>query len=87
MEEWPLVSCIKRSWVRRLVLEAVEETPKTPTEIASDMNIYQSMASRALIELANKGLVKCLNPGDTNGRLYRATRRGRELICFVRGNG
>ncbi len=59
----------KRGKLREKVLNALSE-PKTSTEIAKELDMHRSSVSRILLELEEKGFVKCLNPQDKNFRHY-----------------
>jgi len=61
---------------RRIILISLLESPKTPTQIANEHNCNVSHISRALRELKEKGLVKCLNPERRKGRIYALTDKG-----------
>jgi DNA-binding transcriptional ArsR family regulator len=55
---------------RRLVVEALRDGPKTPTDIAHRTNLHRSSVSRALAKLRSVKIVYCLAPGLRKGRLY-----------------
>jgi len=61
---------------RRIILRSLLESPKTPTQIANEHYCNVSHISRALRELKEKGLVKCLNPERRKGRVYALTDKG-----------
>lgn len=61
---------------RRIILRSLLENPKTPTQIANENYCNVSHISRALHELKEKGLVKCLNPERKKGKIYALTQKG-----------
>jgi DNA-binding PadR family transcriptional regulator len=83
---WELVS-FARGQVRRICLEALASGPKTPTSIAKSSKEHLPHISRALKELAEKGLVECLTPDLPKNRIYRITDRGKEVLEKLREMG
>jgi len=59
----------KRGHLRKKVLDSLTEE-KTATEIAKELHLHRSSVSRILLELEERGFVKCLNPQDKNFRHY-----------------
>ena len=76
---YDLISFLSRSKNRKTVLENLDN-PITPTELASKLNIQRSTISRAILELMNKKLVKCLTPKEKMGRLYQITDLGKKVL-------
>ena len=76
---YDLISFLSRSKNRKTVLENLEK-PNTPTELASKLKIQRSTVSRAILELMEKKLVKCLTPKEKMGRLYQITDLGKKLL-------
>lgn len=56
------------------------EKPGTPTELATKLQIQRSTVSRAILELQDKKLIKCLTPNEKMGRLYQITDLGRKIL-------
>ena len=79
MVRWDLVSFISRSKQRKKILSVLLE-PITPTEIAKKTGLYPTHVSRALREFTEKGLVKCLTPKERVGKLYRITKKGKDVL-------
>ena len=79
MPNWKEVSFIIRSKYRKEVLLSLIK-PKTPTEIAKELNLHRAHISRALIDLTKQKLVTCLTPDEKKGRLYIRTKLGESLI-------
>tara|TARA_Y100000310_G_scaffold327767_1_gene394640 strand:+ start:112 stop:360 length:249 start_codon:yes stop_codon:yes gene_type:complete len=76
---YDLISFLSRSKNRNKVLENLEK-PITPTKLASKLKIQRSTISRAILELMDKKLVKCLTPKEKMGRLYQVTELGKKLL-------
>ena len=76
---YDLISFLSRSKNRKTVLENLEK-PNTPTELASKLKIQRSTISRAILELMDKKLVKCLTPKEKMGRLYQITDLGKKIL-------
>lgn len=76
---YDLISFLSRSKNRITVLKNLEK-PATPTELASKLKIQRSTISRAILELMDKKLVKCLTPKEKMGRLYQITDLGKKVL-------
>jgi predicted transcriptional regulator len=76
---YELISFLSRSKNRRTVLKNLEN-PITPTELASKLKIQRSTISRAILELMDKKLAKCLTPKEKMGRLYQITNLGKKIL-------
>jgi predicted transcriptional regulator len=75
---YDLISFLSRSKNRKKVLENLEN-PTSPTKLASKLKIQRSTISRAILELMDKKLVKCLTPKEKMGRLYQITKLGKKI--------
>lgn len=75
-----MLGFIKSSKRRLLVLRAIENSIKTPSEIGKEIDARTTQASDALISLKEKKLAYCLNEDATKGRLYTATQLGKEIM-------
>lgn len=74
---------VKRGELRKRVLFALDR-PRTPTELAGATEIRWGYVNAILRDFRKLGLVSCLNPSESTGRLYRLTTRGsrlRTVIC------
>ncbi|MFH1587138.1 MAG: ArsR family transcriptional regulator [Candidatus Diapherotrites archaeon] len=74
-KDWKTISFVIRSRYRKLVLEKLN-FPTTPTQLAKDLDINKAHVSRALSELIEKGLVKCLTPEARKGKIFERTTKG-----------
>jgi len=79
------VSLVISSRYRKIVMEALRDGPKTPSEIAGPNDDPQTAhISRALNKLRDEGLVKLLVDEDrTKGRLYGLSDDGRPVADEV----
>lgn len=51
-----------------------------PSQIAKNSGIRTNHISKVLSELKSHELVECINPEVRNGRLYRLTETGEEVV-------
>ncbi len=73
---------IIRGSQKKKVIKAMDN-PKIPTEIKKETNLSLNNVSDVLREFKRKKIVKCLNPKEKTGRLYKLTPKGmriREMI-------
>ncbi|MBS3079099.1 helix-turn-helix transcriptional regulator [Candidatus Pacearchaeota archaeon] len=80
--KWDLVSYVLASSYRKKVLSALS-TPKTPSAISKEISINKTHISRALAELEDKGLIKCLTPNSKKGKIYSIQDLGKETLTEV----
>jgi predicted transcriptional regulator len=52
-------------------------TPKTPKQVSKHTGIHLSHVSKTLTELADEGIVCCVNPDMKKGRVYNLTELGK----------
>ena len=76
---WELLSFIQGE-NRRLALEELSKGPKTPKQIADSTEKHLSHMSRALRELEDKGVAKCMTPDANKNRFYDITEKGEKLL-------
>ena len=53
---------------------------KTPSVISKQANIRIEHVTRAIRELEERNLVRCLTPKSRRGRLYEITKLGKETL-------
>lgn len=70
---------VKISSYRTRTVEALYGEIKVPFQIAEDSNILKNYISNTLGQLADHGLVECINPEAYRGRLYRLTEMGENV--------
>ncbi len=78
---WRDVAYIQNSRNRERVLTELVDAgrPMTPTELADELGVVVKTASRAVRELADRGLAACQNPDAPRDRRYVPTEDGREV--------
>ena len=79
MKNWADYSFIIRSENRKRVFELLEK-PQIPTNLAEQLQLNLGYVSNILISLIDRGLVKCLNPGEKRHRLYVMTEKGNKIM-------
>jgi len=82
--KWTTYSFVIRGRTRKRIFLALER-PKTPSQVATELKLSTTHVSRALKELSDKGLVKCLTPAEKFGRIYHLTGTGRKLLEVFKG--
>ena len=79
---WRDVSFILRSGKRKMII--LLETPRTPTQLSKLMKASLPNISLKLGDLVRRGLVECLNPRKSKGRIYRLTERGERVLRMIK---
>lgn len=82
-EELGLISWILRGSQRRVIFTFLDKN-KIPAQIYSEAikinpKITRNSVSDVLREFRRKGIVKCVNPDEKKGRIYRLTKKGKEI--------
>lgn len=75
---WADYSFVVRSTHRKRVFELLT-TPKTPTQLAQDLQLNLGYISNILISLLERKLIECLNPEEKRHRLYQRTTKGQAI--------
>lgn len=73
------VSGYVRSGPNRLKVLRLLDRPQTPKELNRRASMNIKLVSRALREMADRGVVECKNPEAKRGRIYALTDLG-ELV-------
>jgi len=81
---WDDISFILSGKHRKRLLELLGK-PKTPTQLMEEINLHFNQVSRTLIELENKGFIKCLNPSQKRTRFYMIIDNGEKLLKALEG--
>jgi len=76
---WDDISFIVRNKNRRRIFEALDK-PKTPTELAKELNLNVGFVSNLIIELLERKLIECLSPNEKRHRFYKRTKKGNVLL-------
>ena len=80
-ELWAIVGYVEVSTARKKTIKAIgTEEYKLPSNICKETNLTSSQVSNALRDLKSKELVICLNESVSNGRLYKCTDLGLEIL-------
>lgn len=80
---WSDFSFVASSGYREKAISALASSPKLPRQIARETNLRTTHVSRALREMAKRGLVECLTPSaKSHGRLYGLTETGSRLVAY-----
>ena len=82
---YDLISFVSRGKIRKKVLSNLDK-PLTPTQLSEKIKTHRSTTSRTLLELEEKGLVKCITPDETMGRFYEITNQGKKVLKEIRLN-
>ena len=83
MKNWGDYSFVMRSEHRKNVFLALSE-PKTPTDLARELELNIGYMSNIIISLLDRKLIECLNPEEKRYRLYKRTKRGEELAKEIK---
>jgi len=76
LKETPFVN---RSKIRSEILKSLEKA-KTPTQLSKILNLHRSAISRAILELEEKDIIRCLSPAEKRGRFYQINKKGKEIL-------
>ncbi len=71
-------SWIVRGRQRKKILKVINKA-KIPTEIKEETKLSLNNVSDVLREFRKKKIVKCLNPKQKTGRLYKLTPKGMRI--------
>ena len=78
--DWYNIVFVKSSKNKKAILKALLAAPMTPAELAKKLNNHRSTISQNLIEMKKRELVVCLTPKNKNYRLYRITKKGKDVL-------
>ena len=70
---------VKRSKNRQDIIKIIATSRITPSEIREEMDSSFSLTSRALRDLLDHDIVKCMNPEARTGRVYYLTDLGLKI--------
>jgi len=83
-EKYKLLGYVMASEYRINILKSINDTIKTPSSIASEIDLRTNHVSNVLKDLKEKKLVVCLNEEAHKGRLYKNTDLGIEILEFIK---
>jgi len=83
---WNDVGFLLRNKTAKKIIEhiASKNSPVMPSEIAKSLDISLKNVSTRLGYLAERKLIRCLNPEEKKGRLYIITKKGKEALEKVK---
>ncbi|KXB09313.1 hypothetical protein AKJ35_01035 [candidate division MSBL1 archaeon SCGC-AAA833F18] len=79
MTDWDTISFVMASQPRLRVFLELAKSENTPSKLAEELSIPLSHVSKALSELEEKNLVKCLTPNRRKMKFYQVTGKGQKL--------
>lgn len=82
--DWKKYGYVISSDYRKKVVISLLEGPKTPKQIATEVNLYLSHVSKTLNELRDAEVAVCLTPELKRGRIYELTEEGKELAKYIK---
>jgi predicted transcriptional regulator len=78
MTKWDDISFIVRNKNRKKVFEVLNQ-PKTPTQLAKELNLNVGFVSNIIIELSSRKLIECLSPNEKRWRFYIRSKKGESI--------
>jgi len=80
--KWDKVSFVLKSESRKRII-ALLSSPRTPKQLSKSLKSSLPNISLKLKDLANEGLIKCVNPKEVKGRIYILTEEGKKVLKKV----
>jgi predicted transcriptional regulator len=81
--DWKKYGYVVSSHYRKKVVISLLAGPKTPKQIAVEVDIYLSHVSKTLNELSSLDIVGCLTPDLRRGRVYELKKDGIEIAKYL----
>lgn len=82
--DWDAYGYVVASEYRERIVQSLSEKPKTPKQLADELDYHLSHISNTLSDLAEEGLVECLTENRRKGRVYALTDGGEEIATQLR---
>jgi len=82
--DWKKYGYVISSDYRKKVVISLLAEPKTPKQIAVEINLYLSHVSKTLNELQQHEIAVCLTPELKRGRIYELTKEGKEVTKYLK---
>jgi len=82
-EKYKIIGYVIASKYRLNILKSLNDTVKTPSLIAKDIDLRTNHVSNVLKDLKENNLVVCLNEEAHKGRLYKNTDLGIEILKYI----
>lgn len=83
MSHWDNTGYVCSSKYRMTIVKFLLMHRSTPHNIAENTNIKMPHVSRALRQLKEKGIVECLTPYRSRGRIYKLTTKGVKIAKML----
>ena len=82
-KKYKIIGYVIASKYRLNILKSLNDTVKTPSLIAKDIDLRTNHVSNVLKDLKENNLVVCLNEEAHKGRLYKNTDLGIEILNYI----
>jgi predicted transcriptional regulator len=82
--DWNKYGYVVSSDYRKKVVTSLLAGPKTPKQIAVEVNLYLSHVSKTLNELQESEIAVCLTPELKRGRIYELTKEGKDVAKYLK---
>lgn len=82
-KKYKIIGYVIASKYRLNILKSLNDTVKTPSLIAKDIDLRTNHVSNVLKDLKEKNLVVCLNEEAHKGRLYKNTDLAIEILKYI----
>lgn len=82
--DWNKYGYVVSSDYRKKVVTSLLAGPKTPKQIALEVNLYLSHVSKTLNELQESEIAVCLTPELKRGRIYELTKEGKDVAKYLK---
>ncbi len=82
-KKYKIIGYVIASKYRLNILKSLNDTVKTPSLIAKDIDLRTNHVSNVLKDLKENNLVVCLNEEAHKGRLYKNTDLGIEILKYI----
>jgi len=82
--DWKKYGYVVSSDYRKKVVTSLLAGPKTPKQIAVEVNLYLSHVSKTLNELQESEIAVCLTPELKRGRIYELTKEGKDVAKYLK---
>ena len=82
-KKYKIIGYVIASKYRLNILKSLNDTVKTPSLIAKDIDLITNHVSNVLKDLKEKNLVVCLNEEAHKGRLYKNTDLAIEILKYI----
>ena len=76
-EDWDVYGYVASSEHRKAVMLQLADSNLIPSKIATNTDLPLPHVSKTLSDLREQGLVTCLTPDRSKGRVYSATEKGK----------